>query len=675
MAALNTRCVPWLVRGLSAVIAAAGAGLVHAAEPAAATTASSSETRPAATQDLGNGFLHHGVATPVSNHRGIVATVDGQGRNIVLVWLFDLRGGYALLLIDAETGKSEEYAMPFPPGGDCPYASILSSRNRYYTHFNSHFVEFDPVKRAFTFHRQTAPQMAMGMTEDDNGVIWSVTYPQSGVVSFDPKTREFKDYGHVHTENWQQYQRHVAADDAGWIYFGIGSTASHIIGFDPRTGRARPMIPENERVRGTAEVHRDMNGKVYGFPGMPQDRADGEPDNWYEFHKGQARKIGKRPAIQVKPRVTGSQSLFHAAFPDGKRLKECDTVERLLVVEDPRTGKVVRHRFDYRSEGAHIMGLAVAPDGTICGGTAFPMRFFSYDPHADTWTNRECYIQWNTVARQGDRFFVGGYTHGFLLEWDPARPWVRTEKGNAASNPLFLTECGPVIYRPHKLLAHPDGTTLILGGTPDYGFTGGGLMFWDRKTRKRILLDHTQVVPEQATTSLAALPEGRLLGGTTTSPGTGGEKKAAQAELYIIDMVSQKVEWHEAVFPGAQEYSDLGPGPDGLVYGFVDRARFFVFDPARRRVVHQQDTKTPFGLTNSQQGPRIFVRSPQGDVYVLFVQGIGCIDPRTFAIRLLARSPVPIGAGGDFHEGRVYFAGGSHLYSYTLPSGEGKKKG
>ena len=80
--------------------------------------------------------------------------------------------------------------MPFPPGGDCPYASILSTGNKFYTHFNSYFAEFDPVKRAFTFFRKTTPQMAMGMTQDDNGVIWSVTYPNSGVVSFDPATRE-----------------------------------------------------------------------------------------------------------------------------------------------------------------------------------------------------------------------------------------------------------------------------------------------------------------------------------------------------------------------------------------------------------------------------------------------------------------------------------------------------
>jgi len=221
----------------------------------------------AATEDLGGGFLHHGVATPVSNHRGTVATVDGGGRNVVLVWLYDHRGGYALLLIDAETGKSEEHPMPFPPGGDGPYASILSSRNKFYTHFNGHFAEFDPVKRAFTFFHKTARQMAMGMTEDDDGVIWSVTYPQSGVASFNPATGEFKDYGHVYKQNWAQYQRYVAADDKGWIYFGIGSTAGQLIAFDPRTGKATPIVPEEERKQGTGAVYRDVNGKVYGHSG------------------------------------------------------------------------------------------------------------------------------------------------------------------------------------------------------------------------------------------------------------------------------------------------------------------------------------------------------------------------------------------------------------------------
>ncbi len=611
-----------------------------------------------ATEDLGNGFRDHGVATPVSNHRGTVATVDGQGRDVVLVWLFDLRGGYALLMIDAETGKAEEFAMPFPPGGDCPYASILSSGNKFYTHFNGHFAEFDPVKRAFTFEHGTVPRMAMGMTEDDAGRIWLVSYPQSGVACFDPKTREFKDYGEVHKENWQQYQRTVAADDAGWIYFGMGNTASHVFAFDPSTGKATPMVPENERKPGASgEVHRDVNGKVYGTAG-------GE---WYELYKGQSKKIGPRPEIKLKPIITSSQGLFHQAFPSGRRLQECDTVNRVLVVEDPKTGKVAKNTFDYRSEGAHIMAVAAASDGTLAGGTAFPMRFFSYDPRADRWVNRDCHGQWNTVTVLGDRFFVGAYTHGALLEWDPSRPWVPTEAGKPECNPRLLAQAHNTINRPHDVLAHPDGNLLIMAGTPGYGLTGGGLLFWDRNAGKETLLEHTAILPEHSTMSMLPLPEGKLLGGSTTDPGTGGEKKAKVAELYIMNLADKTIEWHEPVLAGVQSYMDMAPAAKGLIYGITDSRRFFVFDPAARKIVHEQSVGEEFGPSASGQGPRIFVRDSQGATYILLRGGIARIDARTYEITLLVKSPVSISAGGDWLDGRIYFTSGSHLYSYTLP--------
>jgi hypothetical protein len=134
-----------------------------------------------ATVDLGNGFADHGVAVPISFHRGTVATVDGQGHRVILSWLRDHRGTYELLLVDVDAGKAQEFPLPFPVGDD-PFASIFSTGNKFYTHFNSHFVEFDPLKRAFTFSKKTVPQMAMSMTEDDQGVIWSATYPQSGVA-------------------------------------------------------------------------------------------------------------------------------------------------------------------------------------------------------------------------------------------------------------------------------------------------------------------------------------------------------------------------------------------------------------------------------------------------------------------------------------------------------------
>ncbi|MBN1901990.1 hypothetical protein JW926_11765 [Candidatus Sumerlaeota bacterium] len=652
----NTLFSSHLTRIMAAALCAAFAGLTSAPVPAAFT-------------DLGAGFKDHGVATPISNHRGLVATVDGAGRNVVLLWLMDYRGGYGLLMIDAETGKADQFPMPFPPPGesvDSPYSSILSSKNKFYTHIKNRFVEFDPVKRAFTFcSEETTPWFAMGMTEDDNGVIWSVTYPQSGVVSFNPKTREFRDYGEAYQQNWKQYQRYVAADDAGWIYFAVGNTASQIIALDPVTGKAKPMLKEEERQKGSAYVYRDMDGKVYG---QAKEKSEGD---WIEFYKGEGKKIGEHPKLNPKPIITYHQGLFHKDFPDGKRIKTCDLVERKLVVENPGTGKTHEVSFDYTSEGAHIMGVATASDGTICGGTAFPMRFFRYDPKTDSLLNRQAYGQWNEVLSQGGLFFVAGYPGGYLLEWDPSKPWVNTDEKDAQSNPLFLLKVSPEIHRPSCLLVTADNRTIVMGGTPQYGYTGGGLLFWDRKEKNHALLKDTDVVPDQSTRSMISLPGGKLLAGTTTNPGTGGEKKANESELYIMDMETKRMEWHAPLLPGVQDYTDMIKNSAGLIYGFADRKIFFVFDPKTRAIIHKHDMEGEFGETPSQQGTRVFVAGPEGVIYVLFLKGIAQIDQASHKLNFIVKSPVPIEVGGDYLDRRIYFAKGSHLYSCDL----GKKIG
>jgi hypothetical protein len=48
-------------------------------------------------------------------------------------------------------------------------------------------------------------------------------------------------------------------------------------------------------------------------------------------------------------------------------------------------------------------------------------------------------------------------------------------------------------------------------------------------------------------------------------------------------------------------------------------------------------------------------------------KGISRVDLATHAITMLAESPVPIGPGGDILNNRIYFATGSHVYSYQVP--------
>ena len=614
----------------------------------------------AAPAELGQGFFDHGVVTSASKHRGVVATCDEHRRNHVLAWLSDHRGGYELLMVDALTGRSEEFAMPFPVQNTAPHASLLSSRNRFYTHFNGCLVEFHVARREFTFVGKTEPAMAMSFTEDDEGVIWCATYPRCGLIGFNPATAKLTDYGSVHGEKWSQYPAHVAADDTGWIYVGIGTTRSQIVAFNPRTRKAKTMIREGRRDKGYPYLYRNVNGKVYGRPG------DESQSQWLTLYRGQVTRIGEHARMRKKKIVSGSQNLFYKRFPDGQRLESCDFIERKLVVQDPgsRRKKVVT--FEYGGQGAPLTTVAVAPNQTVCGGTMFPMRFFCYDPATSEWLNWESFGQSNTVLTQSNRLYVGGYSGGFLLAWNPVKKWNFTHRDKVESNPRFLTDCKPTIDRPHDLIAIDNGQTVVMAGTPGYGYTGGGLLFWNRETHRRILLDHRDILPGHSTMSLVELADGRILGGTTTRPGTGGQKKVSQSELYLLAKGSWDVVWHEAIFPQAQEYSDLCLGPNGCVWGIVDHRRFFVFDPVQRKVVHQADAGTRFGSTVMQQGPRVFVRASENEIYMLFMKGVVRVDPVTFELRMVAESPVPIRVGGDFLQGQIFFGSGSRLYSYRV---------
>ena len=610
---------------------------------------------------------------PISSTRGVVAVADGAGRDVVLTWLADCQGCTGLLEIDADTGVGVTYPMPFEPNGNSPFALLFSSQNRIYTHFNHHLVEFDLNKRAYTCVRETKSRLGVGMTEDDQGRIWAAAYPDSGVCMYDPRTGDFRDYGSVYSQVWRQYPYTMAADDAGWIYFSIGKTLSQIIALNPETGVAVPLLAEEDRIPGvTAHVHRDEDGKVRGLA----DEKKGEGP-WYELYLGKAVKMDAAAPQHRKRIIGGTIWPFHRDFPSGRRLKALDLTNRVLVVEDPRTQQERTLKFEYRSEGAHVMEVAALPDGTIGGGVAFPMRVFEYSARADSFQHWEMLGQANAMAVQGDRVFVGGYTEGLLLEWAPARPWVTPRQDTPESNPRLLTYCEPDINRPHAILAYPDGHTVVMGGTPGYGHTGGGLLFWDRETGARVLVKHAELLVDHSVMSLVALPDNKLLVGSGTRAGTGGEVRAKEAELYVLDMVTKRIEWHAGLIPGAQEYSEMRLGPDGLVYGIADfrvyeptlmdeEKRFFVFDPAQRRIVHQEDTAPVFGSMHLQQGQRKIVISPEGRVYLLFRKGIAQADPVTFKLSWTVQSPVSIDAGGAWLDGRIWFARGSRLYSYTV---------
>ena len=606
-------------------------------------------------------FTDHGVAAPVSRARGVAAAADGDGRPVVLVWLSDHRGCKAMLIIDAETGETSMVPTP-RTGRDSPFAVIMSSKERFYSFFGGTFLEFDPSKRAFTFSGKGGGRAAMAMVEDANGVIWAANYPNSALVAFDPKTRRLTDYGSVNKESWRQYARTLAVGRDGWVYLGIGNVRSQIVAFYPKTRERRGLAKEEERRLGGGRVYVGRDGKVYGR------MCKGGP--WYELTGGRAlllKKQTRRYPARPAPTRSGSQGALFRVFPDGSRILGLDIPEKQLAIRT-KDGKTRRLTFDYRSEGSYILSIIGGPDGRLYGSTGHPLRVYCIDPETGETTNRGLLNysgHLNALTVQGGKLYGARYSGGALHEYDPSKPWADRAKG-AKRNPVLLKSAAPTINRPHALLATADGRYVIMAGTPGYGRTGGGLLFYDLKTRAARIVPHTRLIRNHSTVALIELPKGRLLGGTTIAPGTGGETLAKEAELYVMDLASRKIVWREVIVPGTPTIRDLLLGPDGLVYGIAQGPVFFVFDPASRKVVHKRKL-TQYGKAAGGQAPRILALGPDKRIYALFQDAIVRITPGTFAMKKLAKPPVKIGAGVVLRKGRLYFTQGSHVWSYKVP--------
>ncbi len=293
------------------------------------------------------------------------------------------------------------------------------------------------------------------------------------------------------------------------------------------------------------------------------------------------------------------------------------------------------------------------------------MRRFTYDPKTDRMSNAAAYGQWNAINKHKDHILVAGYPGGFLLDWDTSKPWVPTEAKNRSPNPQLLVRTGdPDLHRPTHVAGNDN--TLIFSGTPDYGYTGGGLVFFDRATRAVTKLTDKDLIPDQSIESFLVMPDNTMLAATTISPGTGGIEKAHEAVIFQLDLATKKIQWQSPVIPGVHEYTALLQTSDNQIYGIADRKIFFVFDSRSHTVTYQKEFESTLGPSAYQQGPRILIAGANDETYLLLRKGIAAIDPKTHDIKLIAESPIPITCGGDYQGGRIYFLTGSHLCSWEV---------
>ncbi|MGI5818550.1 MAG: WD40 repeat domain-containing protein [Armatimonadota bacterium] len=599
-------------------------------------------------------FTDHGVGAPVAESRGFVAAQDANGSPLLIALSLDQSPRGWILLIEPEAGETEQFYFPEGVGNSAPFASLMSENGRFYTVSGRSFMEFDPAAREWLFHG-IPPDAGIHVTgsavcDGPGGRIFAGMHQNCQLISYDPQTQQLEAHGRL--DEAEQYVNSLFAGPDGWLYAGIGTARQNVVAMNPETGQRVQIPSEDQRVHGSGGVRLATDGNVYGRVG----------DTWWLLRDGDGTVVA---ADQVPPPArTGAIGWGQktAALPDGS-VATLDLPERRLTITPP-DGEPRLVRFDYESEGASITSLAAGPDGNIYASTSHPMHLVRYDPRSDELTDlghvpaigggNMC-----AMTAAGDLLYGAEYSGGRVWSYDPALPWQPT--ADEQPNPRELAQYKQDLCRPRACIADADERWVVSGGFAGYGLVGGGLAIHDRETGETVLLSHEDVIEHESTITMRFLPDGNLVGGTSVAAPGGGHPQAEEGTLYILDWQSREVIFRMNPVEGAREVFSIEVGPDGLVYGLASGSQFFVFDPSVREIVHREDL-SGYGALPRQT----LTLGPDGNIYATFSTSIVRITPGTFEHQKLADPPGNITAGAVILDGRLYYASGSHVWSYDL---------
>lgn len=599
-------------------------------------------------------FADHGIAVHADESRTAAVCIrrDGACRFVIAA------RGY-VLVVDPVTGESRQ--LFFSNGiKEYPFASYSDRNGMYYTGAGRQFMMLDPFSATFLHVEEPAPpqETAVGFSfaEDDHGHLYATTYPGCRLLRFDPVRRESIDLGPMDPQ--EMYAFHIAAGKDGWVYAGIGTERGNIAAVHPATGRVRSLVPESERVRGTGYVHLGQDGCVYGrYP------ASTDAGPWYRLEGGEAFAVPGEAVPQEDYSGAGF-SKVHRAFPPPWTLIRFSLQDKELVIRNGIDGAESTIELSYSSAGADLSPL-VACEGNIYGTSNHPLHMFRYNPAENVLTD----YGGKLIERGGggnicafaiqERKMVGAaYAGGHLHLFDMQQPF--SSAAGKLRNPQLVAVHGEV-HRPRCALAHPDKEHVIYGGFAGYGAVGGGLGIYNVVTGEDSILTNDQLLKHHSTLCLAALTGGDLLGGTSIESPGGGHPKEREGRLYRLDWPGRRIVYSTVPVQGARGIVMMVVDKRGLVHGFTDHMKYFVYNEAEREVLHVADLSA-YGI-NVRGG---LTQDADGTIYGAFSNILFTVDTGSFTVIPLAKPPLPVTSGLAVSNGRLYYAAGSRLMSLKI---------
>jgi outer membrane protein assembly factor BamB len=603
-------------------------GQLIAGQPGASSAKSHRNETTGQFEDLGIPVRRGGLT-------GCVVGPDGRGGD-ALYFSFNQSGAPLFLVqVAPDTGRSRQFVAPSGVGA---HALTVGPDEKVYlgTWDGAVILRLDPKqpdKGIEVLGKPSATESYIWMfAVGKDRKLYGCTYPQAKLVSYDPATSRMEDLGRM--SETEMYARSLAAGADGKIYVGIGMVKPDVVAYDPATRRHRGVLPR----------------QYQGFSGAPWVWA-GDDGHVYANCQGKTLRVDQETPAETKSAV-GSPLL---RFRDGRIVMTYD--RGTFSVHDPKAGTTLQRRFQCEAAGDPLFTVGVGPHGCIYGSTAMPLEVFRFDPRTGksedlgSMSGGEVY---SMIEHEG-KLYLCFYGGSVMNLYDPAKPFWKWGS-SPDCNPISFGSVGDGHLRPRAMIRGPEGM-IYVGSHPPYGQLGGAMAVWDPRQDKTIE-NYRHLVKNQSIVSLAYEPQsGLVFGGSGNFGGGGTQASEKEALFFAFDPRKKQKVFETALVPGASQYHAMCAA-EGKVSVAVNQ-QLVVFDPAGMKPLRTA------ALTGTQTEISLG-RHRNGLLYGLTDRSVYSVDPRTFEVRVLAKTPVTVQCGFALTEDAVYFGSGVHLWRYRM---------
>lgn len=284
-----------------------------------------------------------------------------------------------------------------------------------------------------------------------------------------------------------------------------------------------------------------------------------------------------------------------------------------------------------------------------------------YSPSQDETTLYPSLGQVEGFGTLNGKVYFGVYPRASIFEYDPAKPWNRTDPSEPY-NPPRLTQLGDEQDRPVAMVGVEEENKMYIGSYPIAGKTGGALTIYDPETG--VFDVKRNIIPEHSINTLL-YRDGKLY------MGTGAMDGSTSGKLAIYDTASGTIEYETIPVEGKKSLSAFIWGPDGNLWGMA-LGTLFIFDPDTKEIIYSDDKFPTADYAHSN--PRLMIGT-DGNVYGSIF--IGYVADKTYTskfikigaeskeMEVILEGNVEKLAQDDF--GNFYFKYGSELMKYSDP--------